>query len=94
MTARSSYESSCKSADTARVQSDIANVNAFQETISAQQGNVGFGGYYSNNASLVTATKNANAALLAARVAETAAKMASLDAARETLRATGDLAPL
>jgi hypothetical protein len=94
MAPRDTYIASVATAAKTRVATDLTNVVAFQATVDAQQANVGLGSYVSNNASLVTATKNANAALLAARIAETAAQMASMDAARETLRATGDLNPL
>jgi hypothetical protein len=94
MTARDSYNSTCKSADTTRVASENVNQNTYQETISASGVNVGYNNATGNNVNLLTATKNANATLQANRTAAAAAKMASLDAARETLRATGDLGPL
>jgi hypothetical protein len=94
MAARDNYNTSCKNADITRVASEIANLNTYQETIAASGVNVGYNNATGNNVNLITATNNANKTLQANRAAAAAAKMASIDAARETLRATGDLGPL
>jgi hypothetical protein len=94
MAARDVYNTSCKNADTTRVASESANQNTYQETISASGVNVGYNNATGNNVNLITATKNANATLQANRYAAAVAKMTALDAARETLRASGDLNPL
>jgi hypothetical protein len=92
MTARSSYEGSLAGTFATKQSQDVKDVGALQTTIDAQLTVVGLTPQQSN-ASLVTATKAANASLLVARQAQAAKQMATIDQAKATLTATGDVGP-
>lgn len=93
MTARSSYEASVKSAGQTAITTLIAAETTKQETIAASGTNVGYTHQSGNNANLLAAVKAAAQARWLATYNAEQAKQAALAVARDTLRATGDLAP-
>ena len=93
MTARDTYNSSVESAGATLVASSQANATAVQETISVSGVNVDYTLQSGNNANFVAATKNANALKASNELARRMALQASIAAARDALRTSGDLAP-
>jgi hypothetical protein len=93
VTSRSTYESSVRATAAVLTNSENANVAAYQTTIDASNSVVGYNLQTGNNAALVSAMKSATAALAVARQAERWAQMASIDQAKNTLTATGDVGP-
>ena len=94
MTARTTYTASVQSAEIAKVVTVTAAQTAFQETINQSGCNAGYNLQTGNYANFATAVKNANTARISSLNAAETAKQASIMAARDTLRATGDLAPV
>jgi hypothetical protein len=96
MTARDAYQASVASAEKTKVATNQANALAAQETINGSGVNAGTNpalGVAAGSA-LDTATRNSNATLAAARMKAEHDKQVAIQAAKDTLRATGDLAPL
>jgi hypothetical protein len=94
MTARDTYNASVVSASKMQVTTLSTAQTSFQETINASGCNAGYtlqGGNYGN---LAAAVKAANAARLAAVTNAETARQAAVAAARDTLKATGDLGPV
>lgn len=89
MTARDTYQSSVKSAASAKTATLTANQATAQETINANGVNVGYNLQTGNYANLATAVKNANIAKWNADFAAEQTKQASIAAARDTLRNAG-----
>jgi hypothetical protein len=87
---RDTYNSSCKSADATQVATGLTHAISEQTTIDASKSVVGFTLQTGNMANLETATRNANALRLSNGLARERARQASIAAARDTLRATGD----
>jgi hypothetical protein len=90
---RDTFTASVKTAVAAEVATKLTNAGTQQETINQSGVNVGYTLQSGNYANLKTAVDNARKAKFAADVAAEAAKNASIMVARDTLRATGDLAP-
>ena len=93
MSNRDTYNASVKNAGPAKTATITMNQTVFQETINAMGVNVGYTTQAGNYANFATAVKNANMAKIAADNAAEATRQASIAAARDTLRGTGDLAP-
>lgn len=93
MGARDTYISSVKTAEITKAATNSANANAAQETINASGVNAGNPTGRGAGSALMTATANANAALAAARLLAEHNKQVSIQAAKDTLRSTGDVAP-
>ena len=94
MTARDTYQTTVKSAGSSKIATLTANQAAQQETINASGANVGYHpGSSSSSASYEAAVKAANIAKWNADFAAEHAKQVAINAARDTLRATGDTAP-
>jgi hypothetical protein len=94
LTARDTFHNSCVAGEQAHVASSLANQITYQTSIDASKTVVGYNLQNGNFANFDSATRNANAALVANRAATESAKMAAWDAAREVLRASGDFGPL
>jgi hypothetical protein len=90
---RDTFNASVKTAVATKIASDVSNEIARQETINQSGVNAGYNLQTGNYANLLAAHISARKAKLAADYAAEQAKQASLAAARDTLRATGDLAP-
>jgi len=91
MTARETYSSSVASAETTKKATLDAIPGTFQETVNASGVNVGYNtinGNYTN-----FAVKTANSTKIASIDSAERTKQASVQAARETLRGTGDTGP-
>lgn len=95
MGARDTYISSVKSAESAKVATEITAEGAKQETINQSGCNVGYysGKGGSGEAAFQAAVKSANQARFATAASAEQTKQNAINAARDTLRATGDLAP-
>ncbi len=93
MTIRDTYNTSVVAATAAKVPTKAANANAHQETIAASGKNVGYNNATGNFANFDAATRNANATYAAAQLNAEMIKQIAIQAAKDTLRATGDLAP-
>jgi len=93
MTARTTYEGTVKATGPTQLASLAANETTRQVACDAQNSVVGLV-LQNGNAAYVTAVKNANIAKVANDLAAEVAKQSSRDAARETLRATGDVGPV
>ncbi len=94
MSARDTYISSVKSAETSKVATLVAADATKQETINANGCNVGYNLQTGNYANFASSVKNANIARWNTTFSVEQAKQASIAAARDTLRTGGDLAPL
>ena len=94
MTARDTYQSSIKSAAATKTATLTANELTKQETINASGVNVGYNLQSGNFANFDTATKSAVQAKRDADFGAEVARQKAADAAREALRATGDVGPL
>jgi hypothetical protein len=94
MTARDTYTASVKAAASVQAASLVANEGAKQTTIDASKSVVGYTLQTGNMANLQASVTAANKAKFAADFAAEQTKQAAIAAARETLRATGDLAPV
>jgi hypothetical protein len=90
MTARTTYEASVKTAESAKVATLIAAETTKQTTVDASLSVVGYTLQSGNYASLAAAVKSANAAKLNSVFAAEQARQAALAAARDTLRDSGD----
>lgn len=90
---RDTYNSSVKSAGSAKPATLTTNQAVAQETINASGCNAGYNLQTGNYANFNTAMKNAIAAKRDADFAAEQTKQASIALARDTLRNTGDLAP-
>lgn len=93
MTARDTYVNSVATALTAKVATNVANANTHQETINASGVNAGNPTGRGAGSALMTATANANAAYAAAKLNAEMVKQIAIQAAKDTLRSTGDTAP-
>ena len=93
MTARDTYAASLASANNTNIAANIAALGAFQEKINSGGNPTVALCSGSGNAAYLTAVKSAAANLLAAENANAAAANATIDAAKATLRAGGDVAP-
>lgn len=92
MTARDTYASSVKSAETSKVASLTVNETTKQTTIDASKSVVGYTLQTGNYANLASAVATANAAKVTAdRLAEHN-KQVARDTARDILRNSGDFA--
>lgn len=91
MTARSTYEAAITATGPTKTAALTANQTAAQETINAAGVNVGYNLQTGNFANLAAAVKTATQAKLAADFAVQQAQQATMAAARDALRATGDL---
>jgi hypothetical protein len=92
MTARDTYNASCKSAEGTRTASLLTNELTRQTSCDAQLSVVGLV-LQNGNSAYVTAVANANRAKVANDFATEQARQATRDAAREVLRSTGDVGP-
>lgn len=93
MTARSTYESTVKTAAQTKTASVSAAETSAQETINASGCNVGYNLQTGNNVNLIAAIKSAVAAKLASVNAAEAAKQAAIAVAKDTLRSNNDFGP-
>ena len=93
MTARDTYVAAVVSANLTKAATNVANSNTAQETINASGVNAGNPTGRGAGSAVMTATANANAALAAARVLAEHNKQVAIQAAKDTLRSTGDTAP-
>lgn len=93
MTSRDTYNASVVTAIVAKIASNAANATTAQETIAASGVNVGYTIQTGNFANLDSATRNANAAYAATRLKAEMVKQVAIQAAKDTLRATGDVHP-
>ena len=91
MTARDTFNASVKTAAVVQVAAVTAAQTSFQETINASGCNVGYNLQTGNYANYLAAVKAANAAKIAAVHAAEAVKQTTIAAAKDTLRATGDV---
>lgn len=94
MTARDTYNATLVSAGAAKHVALAVAETAKQTTVDASNSVVGYTLQFGNNVNLIAAVKSAAAAKAAAVLAAEQAKQASIAAARDTLRGTGDLAPV
>ena len=92
MTARSSYESIIATAGQTYLAALLSDEQTKQTSIDAQKSVVGHNDV-NGNATLVSTTLAANAAKYTNDLAAERARQASVDAARATLRNSGDLGP-
>ena len=93
MSSRDNYNSAVKTAVTTQVASAISAESAKQEAINASGCNVGYNLQTGNYANFAAGVKAANTARVATLNAAEAVKQTAITAARDTLKATGDLAP-
>ena len=93
MSSRDTFTSSVKSAAATQVASVTAAQGAFQETINQSGCNVGYNLQTGTYATFAAAVKAANLARLVAVNAAEAARQGTIAVARDTLKATGDVAP-
>ena len=93
MTARDTYTSSVKSAAASQVVTVTSAETTRQESVNASGVNVGYNLQTGNYANYAAAVKAANIAKFNSLNAAEAAKQATVAVARDTLKATGDLAP-
>jgi hypothetical protein len=90
MTARTTFETTVKgTAATETASIAAANLSA-QETINQSGCNIGYNNATGNYAAFAAAVKASNAARIAAINAAAAVTQATIAAARDTLRSTGD----
>ena len=94
MTSRDTYNSSVKSAVAAKTATITANQTTAQETINANGVNVGYTLQTGNYANFAAGVKAANQAKRDADFAAEQTKQAAIMVARDTLRDSGDKAPL
>jgi hypothetical protein len=90
---RDTFNSSVKTAVATEVATKLTNEIVRQTTVDASASVAGYNLQTGNYANLKTAHDNARKAKLAADMLAEQTKQAALAAARDTLRATGDLAP-
>lgn len=91
MTARTTFETTVKSAAQTQISAVIAAEMPRQETVNQSGCNVAYSLQTGNYANFAAAVKAANATKFAALTAAEVAKQAALMVARDTLRATGDV---
>ena len=89
MTARDTYIASVKTGENSKVATNIANANTAQETINVTGVNPARGA----SAALIAAVNSSNAAYAAARLNAEMVKQVAIQAAKDTLRAGGDVHP-
>jgi hypothetical protein len=94
VTARTTFESSVASAGAAKTATLASNVAQLQATISAAGVDQGKNPQLGCDNALTAAIKAAAAAKQNADAAAEASRQSSISAAREALRATGDLGPV
>lgn len=94
MTARDTYNNSVKTAAATQAGTIAVAQTTFQTTIDASKSVVGYTLQNGNFANLQIATSNAITALQASRLSAEMAKQAAIQVARDTLRSTGDVAPV
>lgn len=94
MTARDTYNASVKAAAPAQVATLTTNQTTAQATIEASRTAVGYNLQTGNYANFAAAVANANKAKFAADLAAEMTKQAAIAVARDTLRSTGDTAPV
>jgi hypothetical protein len=90
VTARTDYATSVAAAEATKLASRASAITTHQVTIDAALSVVGYNHQTGNNATLRAAVASANAAKLEAVQNAEKAKQASIEAARITLRDTGD----
>jgi hypothetical protein len=93
MTARDTYQASVQSAVTKQIASINSAHTVFQETVNASGVNVGYTLQSGNYGNFAAAVKNANTARIAALQAAEHAKQVAINAARDTLKNSGDNGP-
>jgi hypothetical protein len=89
--ARETFNASVKTAGQTALATVITAETTKQETINASGVNVGYTTAFGNYGNLAAAVKAANAAKLASIFNAEVVRQASVAAARETLRSTGDV---
>lgn len=94
MTARSTYTATITSAVMTKAAADLQAEMVKQVTIDAQRSVVGYTLQTGNNANLLSAVKNANAAKSVSSIANEQTKQTTINVAADTLRGTGDTNPL
>lgn len=94
MSLRDTYNSSVKSATVTKTATLLANETTKQETINASGVNVGYNLQTGTYSTFAAAVKAANQSKRDSDFAAEQARQAAHAVARDTLRATGDLAPL
>jgi hypothetical protein len=94
MTARTTYATTVAAAESTKVAALTVAESARQETINVSGCNVGYNLQTGSYPAFAAAVKSANAAKFAALTAAEQAKQNTLMAARDTLKATGDLGPV
>jgi hypothetical protein len=94
MSSRDTYISSVKGAAPVKTATLTANEGAKQATINASGVDVGYTTQTGNYANFASAVKSANIAKLNADFLAEQARQATVAAARDMLRATGDLGAL
>lgn len=93
MTARTTYEASCVTANSTVVANHISTTNTAQESINAAGVNAGKPLARGVAAADDVTIRNANKTYLYSRMLNEMAKQVSIQSAKDTLRATGDSAP-
>jgi hypothetical protein len=93
MSARDTFNAAVVTATKTKVATDLQTEMVRQATLDAANSVVGYTTQSGNYSTLAAAVKNSVAANLAAGIAAEQARQAAIGAARDALRATGDLAP-